>query len=218
VNHGYRLIERDRRDGWIAVEPYNVRLVDGAAWVRASAVGNQPPAGMETETAAPPEPEPEPEPEFKPADEDRFLLAVDGTPALAFKGRCRIVTADGKRRHRSFDGWAPKRFAIVAPFVSCHVHKHDARGRLRVVLSLDDTVIALAETAGFFGGVRVRSDGPWGEADARVDLPRLPLAHRAIPGPTAPGLSMPESMVPPFSASPVPPFTTSPVPPIVPAR
>ncbi len=48
--------------------------------------------------------------------------------------------------------------------MSCTVQKWDAIGRLTVTLSSDRDVVAHATTAAFFNWVRVRSDGPWGEA------------------------------------------------------
>ena len=93
-----------------------------------------------------------------------FLLNISGSPAMQYRGECRVQSAEGHIRTIEIQGFVPQRYAFEDPAVSCTVQKWDARGRLRVALIQGRRIIARRETAAAYNWVRVRSDGPWGEA------------------------------------------------------
>jgi hypothetical protein len=65
-----------------------------------------------------------------------------------------------------FAGLVPDQAVADARAISCVVRKADAPGRLRVTLLVKEVPVAAAETRAAFSWVRVRSDGPWGPAQA----------------------------------------------------
>jgi hypothetical protein len=148
---GDKLIEFRREDGWVKVGVFGTLGVEG--WLRAGAVEK-----AVFSTAREPSTPPLTPPDLP------LLLEVEGTPALEFKGRCTLIEADGRSHRLPFRGSVPRRFALEAEAASCKVEKTDAFGRLIVSLSLGSELLARQETRAAFNYVRVRSDGPWGEA------------------------------------------------------
>ena len=99
-----------------------------------------------------------------PALANQLMLDISGSPAMQYRGECRVQSAQGDIRTIEIRGFVPQRYAFEDPAVSCTVQKWDARGRLRVSLIRGNRVIARRETAAAYNWVRVRTDGPWGEA------------------------------------------------------
>jgi hypothetical protein len=200
-NAGHRLIVLERRDAWLKVRSPQHMVVGKEMWVQADKVGPPPPKRAQ--------PAPEQGPVYAP--QPGFLLEANGTPGLDIRTSCRIVeAAGGPRRLRELTELLPAAYEFAGTAISCLVQKLDDLGRLEVALSdQDGTLIATAETAASFGSVRVRSAGPWGEADASRGPSRLFLLgedpHFRL---RQPPTGMP---VPPFTSPPVPSFTSPPV-------
>lgn len=198
ANAGHRLFVLERAGDWLKVFTPQYILVGEEMWVKADLVG-PPPARTESlpaptaENAAPPL-----APEFR--------LDVDGTPGLEIVASCRVVD-DGSGSQRLFErsALAPVAYTFIGAALSCSVEKRDDFGRLEVALrGPDGTLIATAETAAFFGSVLVRSDGPWGDADAS----RGPSALFLVPD------NLHFRFGRPPAGTPVPPFSSPPVPPL----
>jgi hypothetical protein len=175
---GEKLKEFRRQGAWVKVLLYSRIGLDG--WVRSSDVGPPDPEASEVEA---PVSAVEPEPLDAPADGDRFIIRVGGLPFLGFRADCEIVTGSGERVRRKLSGASPKAYAVAAEAVSCKVEKDGKPGRLFVTLEKDERVVACHSTTGSFNWVRVRSVGPWGEAQGwtcgtgnRCVARRLPCA------------------------------------------
>ena len=124
---------------------------------------------------------------------------------MAIRVDCQSVTPAGKRGHIEFESPTPKSFTVDGEALSCIVQKRDARGRLKVALLRDSSLIASAETAAPFNYVRVRSDGPWGEAKGTRGAVPIPLLRRkSARQSTVPSLSSPT--IPPLRGTAVPPL------------
>jgi hypothetical protein len=114
---------------------------------------------------------------------EAFVLQVNGSPAMAFSVDCQLEPSaqQGPTRFRDKD-LTPLSYRLHAPALACIVRKRDAAGRLSVrLLAQDETLIAKASTAGPFNWVVLRSDGPWGKADARIGATPLIVRNNAIP-------------------------------------
>jgi hypothetical protein len=160
LDRGHRLLEFQRDGDWIKVVVF--RLVGGRGWVRsADVVAEREAREHSPAPSAPHQGE-------RPGDEasTRFLLDIDGTPAIGFRASCRIVTPEGEEQGFEFAGLLPDQAVAEAGAISCVVRKADVRGRLRATLLIDGVQLAAAETRAAFNWVRVRSDGPWGPAQA----------------------------------------------------
>ncbi len=177
---------------WFSVSKAGDDAPDRGLWIQAARVATAPV-----------------EEQFESALPD-FTLEIAGSPLLEIRTACTLVRFDlDKRRRFEFDDEIPASYEFDGDALSCTVRNRDGAGVLEVTLrDADGDIVAAAASYDSFATVRVRSDGPWGAAQASArpgrvifvrDLPRL--------GP-----------VPPFSSTPVPPFTSNPVPPIVPAR
>jgi len=161
-----RLLEVRRQDGWVKVATHRVL---GWGWVRADDVIllRQPPQEPEnSKRDGPGKPDgseqvTENEPIYFP-----LLLDVDGSPAVEFRGECRLITRDDGERWWKFADTIPMQYKLEAKAVACRVDKRDGFGRLRVRLVKDDHAVAWAMTTAPFNWVHVRSDGPWGAAGA----------------------------------------------------
>ena len=161
----HRLIEFERRDGWVRVGVF--RLVGAFGWVPADRL-------MPVVRAPPPEPEPEPVPVPSVPSGSRFRVEISGSPAVSYRGECTLVGDTGARRKVALAGTIPDRQRFVGGALSCVVQKWDARGRLRVGLYQGGRLIAYKDTAAAFNYVRIRSAGPWGGArSTRGDFPRI---------------------------------------------
>lgn len=197
-NAGHRLIVLERMGAWIKVRSPQHIVVDKDMWVSADKVGPRPARAQAAQAQGAVE-------TVGPAQRG-FHLAVKGTPGLEIRTACRIVDAEGgPRRLREFTELLPAAYDLTGSAVSCSVRKLDDFGRLEVVLSgRDGNLIAVAETGAPFGSVRVRSAGPWGDADASRGSSRIFLLKEP------PGLGVERSP----ARTPVPPFTSPPVPPL----
>lgn len=188
LDRGQRLLEFRRKEGWVEVAVFGMVGVRG--WLRSDAVvaepwpSDPPPALSERAPATALRP---------------FELDIAGTPTLAFRATCRVLAAEGEERTHRQAGLVPARVAGEAGAVSCRVRKADAAGRLRVTLHFGESPPVSAQTRAAFNWVRLRSDGPWGEAGGwrgTVGLfvpraPDMPRPERSIdslprPLPTVP--------------------------------
>ena len=197
ANAGHRLFVLDRDGDWLKVYTPQYMLVGEDMWVKADVVG-PPPERPE----APPAPAPAPA-------APGFHLAVDGSPGIEVVASCRVVDDEsGAQRLFERSDLVPVSYDFVSAAVSCSVEKHDDVGHLEVALQgSDGTLIATAETTAFYGSVLVRSDGPWGSADAS----RGPSAVFFVPDNLHFRFGRPPAgiPVPPFSSPPVPPLSGS---------
>ncbi|HVO15126.1 MAG TPA: hypothetical protein VMV26_07935 [Alphaproteobacteria bacterium] len=144
-----------------------------------------------------------------PAAADGLLLELAGSPGLRVKGSCRLIEADGVPRDATLDSLVPHRFEIDAVAASCTLNKMDERGTLRASLSLRGQIVALFETTALFGGIAVRTDGPWGPARGRESAALFRRGH----GPGVPGTGQGPT-VPPLGGTTVPPLRGTTVPPL----
>lgn len=152
----HRLIEFERRHGWVRVGVFQV--VGAFGWV---------PAGALVPPPRPPSPpEPPPAAAAEPAPEPPFRLEIAGSPAVLYRGECSLVGRSGAGKTVKLAGSIPRHYVFAAEAVSCLVRKWDSFGRLRVRLFQEDRLIARKGTAAPFNHVRVRSAGPWGGARA----------------------------------------------------
>ena len=159
----HRLIEFERRDGWVRVGVF--QMVGAFGWLPADRL-------MPVVRAPPPEPKPIPLP-LVPSG-PRFRLEISGSPAVRYRGECTLVGETGARKKVTLGGSIPDRYRFVGGALSCVVQKWDQRGRLRAGLYRGGRLIAYQDTAAAFNYVRLRSAGPWGGARAtRGDFPRI---------------------------------------------
>ena len=152
----HRLVEFERRDGWVRVGVFGV--VGAFGWLPQSQV------------TAPPEPEPEPEPVVVlPPPPPPYRLDVTGTPAVQFRGKCTLVDRAGRYRDLKISGLIPKSYAFdKAAAVACVVQKWDSFGRLRARLSIGQERLVTRSTRAPFNFVRVRTAGPWGSGGGAI--------------------------------------------------
>jgi hypothetical protein len=197
-NAGHRLIILERTGAWLKVRSPQHIVVNKDMWVPADKVGPRP-ARAQSAPAQEPVAAPRPRPLG-------FHLAVNGTPGLKIRTACRIVdTERDLRRLREFTELLPAAYDLPGSAVSCSVRKLDDFGRLEAALSTrNGDLIAVAETGAPFGSVRIRSAGPWGDADASRGSSRIFLLRE----PPDLGVQRPPARTP------VPPFTSPPVPPL----
>jgi hypothetical protein len=192
LDRGQRLLEFRRQGEWVEVAVFGMVAVRG--WVRSDSVMVEP---------ALPDPPParpaSPESTAAEAGTRSFVLDISGTPALAFRAKCRVVDADGTAQTIERAGLSPERFAAEAAAISCRVRKADADGRLRVRLHAGRVPLAEAQTRAAFNWVRVRSDGPWGSAGG-------------LRGSV--GLVLREPSESPQRGKPIPPLSRKPLPPL----
>lgn len=144
-----------------------------------------------------------------PAAADGLLLELAGSPGLRVKGTCRLIEADGVPRDATVDSLVPQRFEIDAVAASCTLNKMDERGTLRASLSLRGQTVVLIETTALFGGIAVRTEGPWGPARGRENAAVFRRGH----GPGVPGTGQTQ-IVPPLRGTTVPPLRGTTVPPL----
>jgi len=199
ANAGHRLFVLDRAGDWFKVYTPQYMLVGEEMWVKADLVGPPP-----QRTDAPPAPTTEVE--VAPTAPG-FHLDVGGSPGIEVVASCQVVDDErGAQRLFERSALAPVSYDFIGAALSCSVEKRDDVGRLEVALrGADGTLIAAAETAAFYGSVLVRSDGPWGDADASRGPSELFVVpdnfHFRFGHPPA------GNPVPPFSSPPVPPLS-----------
>jgi hypothetical protein len=161
----HRLIEFERRDGWVRVGVF--QMVGAFGWLPADRL-------MPVVRKMPPEPEPEPAPPPPVPPGSQFRLEIAGSPAVRYRGECTLVGKTGAHKKVALRGSIPERYRFVGGALSCVVQKWDQRGRLRAGLYRGGRLIAYQDTAAAFNYVRLRSAGPWGGARAtRGDFPRI---------------------------------------------
>ena len=175
VGPGDRLLEFERRVDWLRVGLFGAVGVEG--WIREKELLPLTLAPEPLPVAPAPE---DPEPELLAS---AFVLDIAGSPALAFKAKCR-VDGDGQgRKALKFSGFVPRRLRFEAAAVSCRVRKWDAIGRLTLRLYQDGQIVASRSTAAAFNAVTVRSDGPWGKAKgSRGSVPLVRRQPTVPPG------------------------------------
>ncbi len=203
---GLRLIEFERRGGWVRVRVFGRLGKD--AWIHESLVSRKPLSGQGLVLPRIPTPaESEPPVEEDPATGRRsFLLVISGSPALKFRGRCRVLDHQGRDERVDFGGLVPRHIVLTGSALSCRVRKEDFFGRLRVALQEQGRVIAHAKTTAPFNNVRVRSAGPWGPAGGIRGVTRIPRFSFEP--------SMRRRTVPPLSGMIIPPLSGRILPPL----
>jgi hypothetical protein len=188
---GHKVMEYERQGAWINVGIFDTLGLEG--WVPEARLGARPPG----------EPLDEP-PEASAAATEAseattassvqtplILMEVAGTPALSFIGNCRLSDGAGNIERRKIKGLVTKRFSFGAEAVSCTVQKWQSRGRLEVAMWWGDELIAANETSGPFNFVRVRTDGPWGEARSSRGGVGVPVFRGNADRGVVPPLSVP---------------------------
>ena len=139
------------------------------------------------------------------ADQRKFWLRITGSNFVHFEGECQLVDPRGFAMPTRLIGSVPQAFAIAAEAVACKIQNSGVDGTLVVELGQNDALIARGRTASSFGEIKVRSDGPWGNAGATVNvIPLVPHGHNLPPSTQQPGL--PPPIVPPLSGQTVPPL------------
>jgi hypothetical protein len=204
LRRGQKVLEFARDGDWIRVGVFGAVGLEG--WLPTAALGPTPENRDDTDGVQPRTPEArdgdEPAGGVTPpaAARARFDLTIAGSPGLAYAGECRIVAEDGSAAERDLRGLVPARHRFAGAALRCLLRKRDAFGRLIVALRRDGRPVARVETAAPYNYVRVRSDGPWGEARAirgAVAVPQVVPSTRPVP--TVPPLRGP--IVPPLSGA-----------------
>ena len=197
---GRNLLELSGRGDWVKVAVF--RAVAKVGWVHRSLLA---PLVRATKPAAVEPPPPEP-----PPDRIGFVLELSGSPAMLYRGNCRLGGRDGSERKVSLRGLIPKRYKFRGDYLSCRVQKFDALGRLKARLYANGKRVAYATTAAPYNWVGVRGEGPWGRASGWRGNQRLVVIRDA----EVPGAARPRGPVPPLSGPIVPPLSGSMIPPI----
>lgn len=138
------------------------------------------------------------------ADDPKFWLRLTGSTFVNFAGDCDLVDQRGFETTTRVIGSIPQSYAIDAEAVNCHIQNSGVDGTLMAELGTKKAVIARASTGASFGEVLVRSDGPWGNARAAVNV--IPLEPQFHHFPFRQGSGLPPPLVPPLSGQTVPPF------------
>jgi hypothetical protein len=162
---GRRLKELQRRGAWIKVLVYGEIGLDG--WILQSSVGpeDRPDVG----NASPQDTDGASRDDGSKARTARYMLTVEGR-TQPFRVGCTIVGARGNSRTWKYEGRAPSRLHLDGRALRCRVDKLDQHaGLLSVSLYERGGRLPLAQnrTQSAFGCVRLRSNGPWGNAYAR---------------------------------------------------
>ena len=138
------------------------------------------------------------------ADEAKFWLRITGSIFVNFEGDCQLVDQRGFATTTRIIGSVPQTFAITAEAVDCQIQNSGVDGTLIAELGQNKVLVARASTGSSFGEVKVRSEGPWGDARATVSVPIVPNHRHFLPSMEQPGL--PSPIVPPLSGQSVPPL------------
>jgi hypothetical protein len=129
---------------------------------------------------------------------------MTGSTFVNFVGNCDLVDQRGFTTTTRVIGSVPQTYAISAETVNCQIQNSGVDGTLIAELGARDAVIARARTGASFGEVLVRSNGPWGNARAAVNV--IPLGPQFHNFPSTGGSGLPPPLVPPLSGQTVPPF------------
>jgi hypothetical protein len=188
---GHKVMEYERRGAWINVGIFDTLGLEG--WVPEARLGARPPGEPPDlpPEVAPPETEIPAEATASSTQAPRVLMEVAGSPALSFIGNCRLSDGAGNIEKRKIKGLVTKRFSFGAEAVSCTVQKWQSRGRLEVALWRGGELIVANETSGPFNFVRVRTDGPWGEARSSRGGVGVPVIRGGADRGVVPPLSVP---------------------------
>ncbi len=108
-------------------------------------------------------------------------LLIDGSPAVAFSGECRLIDAAGAEGVARFSGIAPETYRLHGVAASCSLHMTDLRGRVSGVLLDSGEAVAEGKVGVPFHRITLRSAGPWGGAAATTAYPRLAPRKLAKP-------------------------------------
>jgi hypothetical protein len=155
LEKGRRLVALQEKDGWIKVLAFGK---GETGWIPKTSLRPEKPAGT---FAA--------EPRVVEKPHARFALEIRGS-RQDYRARCKTVSAEGERVRRTFEGRAPSRILFHDRAVSCRVDLLTQHGSgLTVALYKQGRRLPLGRnsTHSFPGCVKVRSDGPWGEALGR---------------------------------------------------
>jgi len=154
----HRLVEFERRGDWVRVGVF--REVGAFGWVPAEDLVPLPrpvPKAAPTPEVPPPGAEPR---------APLFLLRIDGTPAVLFRGTCTLLGAGGVEKTVQLAGHIPRAYRFDAAALDCRLRKWDAFGRFWIRLFQGEQLLAERLTSGPFNQIWVRSAGPWGAARA----------------------------------------------------
>lgn len=216
VDTGFPLTVIGREGDWLKVS--SAQLKSDSIWVPAARVGRHLPGTIDI-TYSQEEP--------SAAEGQALFLEVVGTQDIRVRARCRI-DQPGKDDFIDVIDETPMELDVSGPATDCTVRKLGDSGMIDVALrTADGQSVATANTYTLHGGVRVRTDGPWGGSSG-TRLPAQFTFFKEIPdNPFPPGESLPMSgnPVPPLGnptpplgnptpalGNPVPPFQHSPVP------
>jgi hypothetical protein len=97
------------------------------------------------------------------ANAAEFHLEFGGAPLIEFFGSCRIARGATIQR-ADFRDDTPKVYRIEADALSCIITLLDSAGRVEVRLLQDGYLVTKGDVRGLSNRLRVRSNGPWGEA------------------------------------------------------
>jgi hypothetical protein len=184
-------MEYERQGAWINVGIFDTLGLEG--WVPEARLAARPPG-------APPDEPPEAEatdtdrPEeatASSAETPHILMEVAGTPAMSFIGNCRLSDEAGNIEKIKLEGLVTQSFSFGAVAVSCTVQKWESWGRLEVAMWRGGELIVANETSGPFNFVRVRTDGPWGDAGSSRGSAGIPVIRRDRNPGVVPPLSVP---------------------------
>lgn len=188
---GHKVMEYERQGAWINVGIFDTLGLEG--WVPEVRLGQRPPGAPldeppEAAAAATETPE---EITASSVEMPYILMEVAGTPAMSFIGNCRLSDGSGNIEKTKIEGLVTQAFSFGAVAVSCTVQKWQSRGRLEVTLWRGGELIVANETSGPFNFVRVRTDGPWGEARSSRGGVGIPVFRGDADRGVVPPLSVP---------------------------
>ena len=160
-----RVKELQRQGAWIKVLVFGEIGLEG--WILQESL--EPETGAEDPAALSQESEDQQSDEATPARTYRFTIEVSGRQQR-FRAGCTIVGARGDSRTWRYQGRSPALLRLGGKAVRCRVDRLDQNaGVLSVKLFERGVRLPLAQnrTQTAFGCVRLRSNGPWGDAYAR---------------------------------------------------
>ena len=160
---GHKVMEYERQGAWINVGIFDTLGLDG--WIPEAWLATRPPGEpLDLPPEAPAAQETPEETTASTVQIPQVLMEVSGSPALSFIGNCSLSDGAGNIDKSKIEGLVTQRFSFVSEAVSCTVQKWQSRGWLQVFLWRGGELIVANETSGPYNFVRVRTDGPWGEA------------------------------------------------------
>ena len=155
LEKGRKLVALQEKDGWIKVLAFGK---GETGWISKAYLRPEKPVGT---FAA--------EPRVEEKRQARFVLEISGS-RQDYRARCKTVDAEGETVRRIIEGRAPARILFDDRAVSCRVDLLSQHGSgLTVTLYGQASRLPMERnsTHSFPGCVKVRSDGPWGDALGR---------------------------------------------------